>query len=57
MHKYAPPAIFKNAATLRANMTEVEKRLWGKLRLKPMGFKFRRQHPIKLYILDFTAIN
>ncbi|MDB9783066.1 endonuclease domain-containing protein [Winogradskyella sp.] len=25
----------------------------GKLRLKPLGFKFRRQHPINLFILDF----
>jgi very-short-patch-repair endonuclease len=53
MHNYAPPVIFKNAARLRDTMTETEKLLWEKLRLKPMGFKFRRQHPINLYILDF----
>ena len=53
MHNYAPPDIFKNAAKLRDSMTETEKLLWEKLKLKPLGFKFRRQHPINLYILDF----
>lgn len=53
MHNYAPPTIFKNAARLRDTMTETEKLLWGKLRLKLLGFKFRRQHPINLFILDF----
>ena len=53
MHNYAPPTIFKNAARLRDTMTETEKLLWEKLRLKPLGFKFRRQHPINLFILDF----
>ena len=27
--------------------------LWGYLRTKPLGFKFRRQHPYANYILDF----
>jgi very-short-patch-repair endonuclease len=53
MHDKANPIIFKNAAQLRSNMTEPEKLLWEKLRLKPLGFKFRRQHPISTYILDF----
>ena len=53
MHNYAPPAIFKNAARLREDMTKTEKLLWEKMRLKPFDFKFRRQHPINLYILDF----
>lgn len=53
MHDKANPIIFKNAARLRDNMTDTEKLLWEKLRLKPLGFKFRRQHPISHYILDF----
>jgi len=57
MHNYAPPTIFKNAARLRDTMTETEKLLWEKLKLKPLGFKFRRQHPINLYILDFYCHN
>ncbi|MBO9682401.1 MAG: DUF559 domain-containing protein [Flavisolibacter sp.] len=27
--------------------------LWNYLRTKPFGFKFRRQHPFSIYILDF----
>jgi very-short-patch-repair endonuclease len=27
--------------------------LWEYLKRKPFGFKFRRQHPFGLYILDF----
>ncbi|WP_246431404.1 endonuclease domain-containing protein [Winogradskyella flava] len=53
MHNKAHPIIFKNAARLRDNMTESERLLWKKLRLKPQGFKFRRQHPISSFVLDF----
>jgi len=53
MHDGAIPQIFRNAARLRRNMTEPEKVLWDYLRRKPLGFKFRRQHPIKSYVLDF----
>ena len=34
-------------------MTEAEIKLWEYLKGRPMGFKFRRQHPISKYILDF----
>ncbi len=34
-------------------MTKSEKKLWEYLKGKPLGFKFRRQHPINTYILDF----
>ena len=27
--------------------------LWGYLKAKPNGFKFRRQHPLGIYIADF----
>jgi very-short-patch-repair endonuclease len=53
MHDGATPKVFKNAAKLRENMTEAEIRLWEYLRTKPQGFKFRRQHPIAGYVLDF----
>ena len=53
MHNGAHPKVFKNAAKLRENMTEPEKKLWQYLRLKPLGFKFRRQHPLGLFVLDF----
>ena len=34
-------------------MTNAEKILWGYLKAKPNGYKFRRQHPIRIYIADF----
>lgn len=34
-------------------MTESEKVLWEYVRMKPLGFKFHRQHPINRYVLDF----
>ncbi len=53
MHDGATPIVFRNAAKLRENMTEPEKLLWEFLKTKPIGFKFRRQHPIAGYVLDF----
>jgi very-short-patch-repair endonuclease len=38
---------------LRREMTSTERLLWSKLRNKGSGFKFRRQHPIGPYIVDF----
>jgi cyclase len=45
--------LFKRAAELRKQQTYAEEVLWGYLRTKPFGFKFRRQHPYLNYILDF----
>jgi very-short-patch-repair endonuclease len=53
MHDGATPKVFKNAAKLRENMTQSEIRLWEYLKTKPFGYKFRRQHPIAGYVLDF----
>ena len=42
------------AAELRRNMTVAEKVLWEKLRNNQLnGLKFRRQHPVDIFILDF----
>src|SRR5688572_25602055 len=49
----ALPQVFENAKALRKNMTDAEKLLWYHLRQKPNGYKFRRQHPIWMYIADF----
>jgi len=43
------------ARYLRREETLAEKLLWGKLRNKNLGVKFRRQHPIERFILDFYA--
>jgi cyclase len=45
--------IFKNAQILRNNMTPAEMVLWGRLRGGQLGAKFRRQHPLGIYIADF----
>ena len=41
------------ARRLRRDMTEVEKKLWWRLRGEQLGYSFRRQHPIGPYVLDF----
>jgi imidazole glycerol-phosphate synthase subunit HisF len=48
-----PPQIFEMANQLRKNMTEAEKILWFHLKLGVNGLKFRRQHPIGIYVADF----
>jgi cyclase len=49
----ADKLLFQRAAELRCQPTHAEEVLWGYLRTKPLGFKFRRQHPYLNYILDF----
>jgi very-short-patch-repair endonuclease/predicted GIY-YIG superfamily endonuclease len=52
--KPIPDDILKNARELRKNQTDAEQLLWGLLRDRRFaGKKFRRQHPVDRYILDF----
>ena len=52
----AKPEIFEKATILRANMTDAEKLLWEKLKDRNLfKFKFRRQHPIDIFIVDFYS--
>ena len=45
---------FKFAEELRKNLTEAELVLWDKLKQNKLnGYKFKLQHPIKLFIADF----
>jgi|SRR5690606_30193070 len=54
MWKGASKETFLKAQALRNNMTESEKMLWERLSNSQLeGFKFRRQHPILFYIVDF----
>ncbi len=47
----------KKARELRKNMTDAEKKLWRYLRRKNIAdSRFRRQHPIGNYIVDFVCI-
>ena len=51
------PKIKNNARSLRRNMTDVERMLWAKIRSGQLqGFRFRRQHPIGNYIVDFICL-
>jgi cyclase len=53
-HKGASSELFGNAKKLRRNRTEAENILWENIRHKKLnGLKFRRQHPIGDYIIDF----
>ena len=49
----ARPEIFQRAKSLRKNMTDAEKLLWEKLRNKQLGVRFKPQHPIGRFIVDF----
>jgi very-short-patch-repair endonuclease len=44
------------ARDLRRNMTEAERALWYGLRRGQLGWRFRRQHPIPPYIVDFACL-
>lgn len=47
----------KNSRSLRREMTDAEQLLWRHLRMRQMGgCKFRRQHPLGRYILDFVCL-
>ena len=49
----ASPIIFELAKKLRNNVTPTEMILWGKLKEYFPELKFRRQHPVSIYIADF----
>ncbi len=46
----------QRAINLRKNTTQAEAELWKYLRRKQMGVKFRRQHALGNYIVDFCCI-
>ena len=50
----APEIVRSRARSLRRAMTLPEVALWRELRLQRVdGFRFRRQHPLGPYVLDF----
>jgi cyclase len=49
----ASALLFARAKELRSNMTLSEMLLWRFLKTKPLGYKFRRQHPMSEYVADF----
>ena len=54
MWKGASPQIFSNAKKLRENQTQAEEKLWLAVKNNQLeGYKFRRQHPLSIYVADF----
>lgn len=54
MWKGAPAHHFLLAKQLRHRMTQAEILMWDQLKNKQFkGYKFRRQHPIHYFIVDF----
>ena len=52
-----PPLEIQRARELREAATRAERTLWWHIRdRKILGAKFRRQHPIGPFIVDFVAI-
>ncbi len=41
---------------LRSDQTDAERKLWSVLRRHTLGVKFRRQHPIGSFIVDFCCV-
>ncbi|MPZ36097.1 MAG: DUF559 domain-containing protein [Rhodospirillales bacterium] len=45
------------ARNLRKNLTDAERHLWNRLRRRQLGgYKFRRQHPVGIYVCDFICL-
>jgi very-short-patch-repair endonuclease len=54
LHLGAKASIYEHAKKLRQVQTEAEQKLWSFLRNKQLkGNKFRRQHAIANYVVDF----
>ncbi|MGO4913745.1 leucine--tRNA ligase [Leeuwenhoekiella sp. W20_SRS_FM14] len=49
--------LLERAQEMRDKPTKAEALLWSKLRGKKTGFKFRQQHPIDQYIVDFVCLS
>ena len=47
------PDTVERARKLRRTMTLPEVMLWQRLRGKPLGLRFRKQHPIQQFVADF----
>jgi very-short-patch-repair endonuclease len=56
MSVHSQPHTARFAHDLRANLTPAEVRLWSVLRKRQRaGARFRRQHPIGPFVVDFCA--
>ena len=55
MGRSTSKAVVKVARGLRREMSLPEVMLWQRLRGRPGGVKFRRQHPVGRFVADFYA--
>lgn len=53
MHYGASNLLFKRSDELRKFTTHEEDIIWGYLKGNQFGLKFRRQHPLLFYVVDF----
>jgi cyclase len=53
MYYGADVMIFAHAKKLRENMTAAELRLWERLAKNQLGVRFKPQHPVSNFIVDF----
>lgn len=53
----ATPHLFEKAKKLREKMTDQEIALWHKLKANQLRVRFKPQHPLDIYIADFTLIH
>ena len=53
MRPSKPARTVRRARELRKDMSLSERMLWRVLKTSPNGLKFRRQHPVGPYVLDF----
>ncbi|MCK5401729.1 MAG: DUF559 domain-containing protein, partial [Flavobacteriaceae bacterium] len=49
--------LLERAKEMRANPTKAEAALWQKLKIKKLDIKFRQQHLIEDYIVDFVCLS
>jgi len=49
--------VVMRARQLRQDMSLPEVMLWQRLRQRPNGLKFRRQHPVGPYVADFCCLS
>jgi very-short-patch-repair endonuclease len=49
------PSVVQRARAYRRNPTSAEERMWSLLRDRRLRYKFRRQHPIGKFVVDFAC--
>ena len=55
-YKVGTPLQYEFAKQMRKEYTDAENYLWQQVRADKLGVKFRRQHPIESYIVDFVCL-